>query len=103
VLRPQFALSALLIGLLLAGLFGASAPGAHADRIAAKRAQAQGVLAQLQQLDDRAHQMRVPLGVASVLYTLREHIALIYARIARATPASTGSRPPNEQGPPLAP
>jgi peptidoglycan DL-endopeptidase CwlO len=54
VLRPHFALSALLIGLLLAGLFGASAPGAHADRIAAKRAQAQGVLAQLQALDAKA-------------------------------------------------
>ena len=54
MLRPQFALSALLIGLLLAGLFGASAPRAHADRIAAKRAQAQGVLAQLQELDAKA-------------------------------------------------
>jgi hypothetical protein len=42
------------------------------------------VLAQLQRLDERAHGMRVPLGVASILYTLREHIALIYARIARA-------------------
>ena len=52
--RRPIALSALLIGLLLAGLFGASAPGAHADRISAKRAQAQGVLAQLQQLDAKA-------------------------------------------------
>jgi peptidoglycan DL-endopeptidase CwlO len=50
----QVALPALLIGLLLAGLLGASAPGAHADQIGAKRAQAQGVLAQLQQLDAAA-------------------------------------------------
>ena len=42
------------------------------------------VLARLQLLDERAHEMRVPLGVASILYTLRAHIALIYARIARA-------------------
>ena len=48
------AVSALLIGLLLAGLFGASAPWAHADRIAAKRAQAQSVLERLQQLDAAA-------------------------------------------------
>ena len=50
----QVALPALLIGLLLAGLLGASTPGAHADPIGAKRAQAQGVLAQLQQLDAAA-------------------------------------------------
>ena len=48
------ALSALLIGLLFAGVLGASVPGAHADPIGAKRAQAQGVLAQLQQLDAAA-------------------------------------------------
>jgi cell wall-associated NlpC family hydrolase len=48
------ALSALLIGLLSAGLLGASAPGAHADRIGAKRAQAQSVLDRLQQLDAAA-------------------------------------------------
>jgi TRAP-type uncharacterized transport system substrate-binding protein len=47
------------------------------------------VLARLQRLDDRAEQMRVPLGVASILYTLRAHIALIYARIARAAPDRT--------------
>jgi len=52
--RLFVALSALLVGLLLAGLFGASAPRAHADQISAKRAQAQGVLAQLQQLDAAA-------------------------------------------------
>jgi peptidoglycan DL-endopeptidase CwlO len=52
--RRLAALSALLVGLLMAGLFAASAPRAHADPIAAKRAQAQGVLAQLQRLDAAA-------------------------------------------------
>ncbi len=52
--RLFVALSALLTGLLLAGLLGASAPRAHADQISAKRAQAQGVLAQLQRLDAAA-------------------------------------------------
>ena len=52
--RLFVALSALLIGLLVAGLLGASAPRAHADQISAKRAQAQGVLAQLQSLDAAA-------------------------------------------------
>ena len=52
--RRPAALSALLIGLLLAGLVGASVPGAHAGSISAKRAQAQGVLAKLQQLDAAA-------------------------------------------------
>jgi peptidoglycan DL-endopeptidase CwlO len=52
--RRLVALSALLIGLLLAGLLGASVPRAHADPISAKRAEAQGVLAKLQQLDAAA-------------------------------------------------
>ena len=52
--RRLVALLALLIGLLFAGLLGASAPRAHADQISAKRAQAQGVLAQLQSLDAKA-------------------------------------------------
>jgi cell wall-associated NlpC family hydrolase len=52
--RRLAALSALLIGLLSAGLLAASVPGAQADSISAKRAQAQGVLARLQQLDAAA-------------------------------------------------
>ena len=48
------AVSALLIGLLAAGLLGASAPGAHAGAIGAKRAQAEQVLGQLQKLDASA-------------------------------------------------
>ena len=52
--RRLVALPALLIGLLFAGLLGASAPRAHADQVSAKRAQAQGVLAQLQSLDAKA-------------------------------------------------
>jgi cell wall-associated NlpC family hydrolase len=102
--RQQVALSALLIGLLLAGLFGASAPGARADQIGAKRAQAQGVLVKLQQLDAAAqransryqaasqglrrvqHQLRVnrqALGVARVNFgraerTLAKRLVAIY-------------------------
>jgi cell wall-associated NlpC family hydrolase len=52
--RRLLALSALLIGLLVAGLLGASAPRAHASGIGAKRAQAQAVLTQLQRLDAAA-------------------------------------------------
>jgi cell wall-associated NlpC family hydrolase len=44
----------LLIGLFSVGLLGATAPRAHADQIGAKRAQAQSVLVQLQQLDAAA-------------------------------------------------
>jgi peptidoglycan DL-endopeptidase CwlO len=52
--RGLLALSALLIGLLAAGLLGASAPRAHAGSIAAKRAQARSVLVQLRRLDAAA-------------------------------------------------
>ena len=53
--RRFAALSALLIGLLAAGLLGASAaPRAHAGTIASKRAQARAVLVRLQQLDAAA-------------------------------------------------
>jgi cell wall-associated NlpC family hydrolase len=52
--RRLATISALLIGLLLVGLFGSTASRARADQISAKRAQAQSVLAQLQQLDASA-------------------------------------------------
>ena len=52
--RRPAAISALLIGLLIVGLLGATATGARADQIGAKRAQAQGVLVQLQRLDAAA-------------------------------------------------
>jgi cell wall-associated NlpC family hydrolase len=84
--RRQVALSALLIGLLLAAVFGASAPRAHADQIAAKRAQAQGVLAQLQQLDAAAQRANSRYQAAtqklrSVQHQLRiNHQALGVAR-----------------------
>ena len=104
MLRRQVALSALLIGLLLAGLFGASAPGARADGISAKRAEAQSVLVKLQSLDAAAqransryraasqklrsveHQLRVnrqALGVARVNFgraerTLSRRLVAIY-------------------------
>jgi cell wall-associated NlpC family hydrolase len=48
------AVSALLIGLLAAGLLGVAAPRAHADQISAKRAQARSVLVRLEQLDAAA-------------------------------------------------
>jgi peptidoglycan DL-endopeptidase CwlO len=63
--RRLVALSALLIGLLIAGLLGASAPRAHADQISAKRAQAQGVLAQLQHLDAEAQRANSAYHAAS--------------------------------------
>jgi peptidoglycan DL-endopeptidase CwlO len=52
--RRLAATSALLIGLVLVGLFGSTASRARADQIGAKRAQAQSVLAQLQSLDAAA-------------------------------------------------
>jgi cell wall-associated NlpC family hydrolase len=52
--RRLVAFSALLVGLLLAGVFGASAPRAHAGPLAAKRAQAKAVLVRLQSLDAAA-------------------------------------------------
>jgi cell wall-associated NlpC family hydrolase len=63
--RRPVALSALLIGLLLAGLLGASVPRARAGSIGAKRAQAQGVLAKLQQLDAAAQRANSRYEAAS--------------------------------------
>jgi cell wall-associated NlpC family hydrolase len=71
--RRQVALSALLIGLLLAGLFGASAPGAHAGPIGAKRAQAQSVLVQLQRLDAAAQRANSRYQAASLELRSVEH------------------------------
>jgi cell wall-associated NlpC family hydrolase len=82
----QVALSALLFGLLLAGLFGASAPGAHAGSIGAKRAQARSVLEQLQRLDAAAQRANSRYQAAtrklrSVEHQLRvNHQALGVAR-----------------------
>lgn len=104
VRRRQVALSALLIGLLLAGLFAASVPGARADGISSKRAEARAVLSKLQGLDAAAqlansryqaanlelrrvkHQLRVnrqALGVARVNFgraerTLAKRLVVIY-------------------------
>jgi cell wall-associated NlpC family hydrolase len=63
--RRLAAFSALLIGLLIAGLLGASAPGAHADPISAKRAQARLVLGQLQRLDAAAQRANSRYQAAS--------------------------------------
>ena len=56
---------ALLIGLLLVGLLGTTASRARADQIGAKRAQAQSVLAQLQQLDAAAQLAKSRYAAAS--------------------------------------
>jgi cell wall-associated NlpC family hydrolase len=71
--RRLAALSALLIGLLAAGLSAASVPGARADSISAKRAQAQGVLAKLQQLDAAAQRANSRYQAASQKLRLVEH------------------------------
>jgi peptidoglycan DL-endopeptidase CwlO len=71
--RRLAALSALLIGLLSAGLLAASVPGAHADSISAKRAQAQGALAKLQQLDAAAQRATSRYQAASQKLRLVEH------------------------------
>lgn len=71
--RPQVALSALLIGLLLAVLFGTSVPGAQAGSIGAKRAQAQAVLARLQQLDGAAQRANSRYHAASRKLRIVEH------------------------------
>jgi cell wall-associated NlpC family hydrolase len=71
--RRLVALLALLIGLLFAGLLGASAPRAHADQISAKRAQAQGVLAQLQSLDAKAQQANSAYQAATQKLRFVEH------------------------------
>jgi cell wall-associated NlpC family hydrolase len=61
--RRQAALAAVLLGLLLATLLAAAT--AHADPIAAKRAQAQSVLARLQGLDAAAQRANSSYQAAS--------------------------------------
>lgn len=73
VLRRQVALSALLTGLLVAAVLGISAPRAHADPIGAKRAQAQAVLGQLQQLDAAAQRANSRYQAASHQLRVVEH------------------------------
>ncbi|MGH3054367.1 MAG: coiled-coil domain-containing protein, partial [Gaiellaceae bacterium] len=63
--RRQAGVSALLLGLLVAGVLGTFVPGAHADRIGAKRAQAQAVLVQLQRLDAAAQRANSRYQAAS--------------------------------------
>ncbi len=71
--RRQAAVSALLIGLLVAGLVGATAPGAHADQIGSKRAQAQAVLVELQRLDASAQRANSRYETASRTLRHVEH------------------------------
>jgi peptidoglycan DL-endopeptidase CwlO len=71
--RRFAALAALLIGLLLAGLIGASAPRAHAGGISAKRAQARSVLVRLQQLDAAAQRANSRYQAASRTLGLVKH------------------------------
>jgi cell wall-associated NlpC family hydrolase len=63
----------LLIGLFSVGLLGATAPRAHADQIGAKRAQAQSVLVQLQQLDAAAQRANSEYQGASQRLKSVEH------------------------------
>jgi cell wall-associated NlpC family hydrolase len=63
--RRRAAISALLVGLLLAAVVAATAGGARADSIGAKRAQAQSVLAQLQSLDAAAQRANSRYELAS--------------------------------------
>jgi len=72
-LRAPAAVSALLIGLLVAGLVGASASGAHAGSIGSKRAEAQRVLVQLQQLDASAQKANSAYQAASRQLRQVEH------------------------------
>jgi cell wall-associated NlpC family hydrolase len=67
------AASALLIGLLAAGLLGASAPRAHAGSIGSKRAEAQRVLGELQQLDASAQKANSRYQAASRQLRRVEH------------------------------
>lgn len=73
VRRRQVALSALLVGLLLAGLFGASATGARAGGIGAKRGEAQVVLGKLQQLDAAAQRANSRYQAANQKLQLVQH------------------------------
>jgi peptidoglycan hydrolase CwlO-like protein len=71
--RRLAALSALLIGLLSAGLIGASAPRAHAGGISQKRAQVQSVLDRLQQLDAAAQRANSRYEAANRKLRLVKH------------------------------
>jgi cell wall-associated NlpC family hydrolase len=63
--RRRTALSALLLGLLLVAVFLATASGASANQIGAKRAQAQSVLTQLQRLDAAAQRANSRYAMAT--------------------------------------
>ncbi len=71
--RRRAAISVLLIGLSLAGLLGATAPGARADQIRAKRAQARVVLDRLQQLEAAEGRANSRLQIASAKLRHVEH------------------------------
>jgi cell wall-associated NlpC family hydrolase len=71
--RRQAAISVLVIGLVTVGLIGATAPRAHADRISAKRAQAQSVLDRLQQLDAAAQRANSSYQAATQKLKSVEH------------------------------
>jgi TRAP-type uncharacterized transport system substrate-binding protein len=44
-------------------------------------------LAELDRIEDRVHRMPTPLAFANLLYTLREHIALVEAKVLKKAPA----------------
>lgn len=43
-------------------------------------------LAELDRIEDRVHQIPTPLAFANLLYTLREHIALVESKVLKKTP-----------------
>jgi len=71
--RRQAAISALLLGLVLGAVVLATASGASADQIGAKRAQARSVLVQLQRLDAAAQRASSRYQVATQRLRHVEH------------------------------
>jgi TRAP transporter TAXI family solute receptor len=61
----------------------------------ARRGRAEELAAQLQRLEERANHLQVPFAFAHFLYQLRNHIALVRARIqAAASPPAAGPSEP---------
>lgn len=52
-------------------------------------------LAEIDRIEDRVHRIRTPLAFANLLYTLREHIALVEAKVMKKTPGEPAGGEPN--------
>ena len=57
------------------------------DRVERKAESTDALLAELDKLDARAARVRVPLGYADQLYSLRSHIDLVRERLRKANSA----------------